>query len=99
MITAIKEECLCTFPNTYTCGISMTENASNTQKKNKSIYRIVVFMIAALPCSNNKDITNKVWKNTMYEKVKSYKPNVLKRMTIMTPMVHAFCLSINLSMV
>lgn len=78
MITAKKEECLRNFPNTYTCGTSMTENVSKKQKKEKSLSGVVVLMIAALPCSNNKVITNKVWKNTMYDKVKSCKPNVLK---------------------
>lgn len=35
-------------------------------------------MIGALPCSNNKKATKKVWNNTMYEKVLRCKSNALK---------------------
>ena len=78
IIIADKDECLKAFPNIFTYSTSISESSRNSQISDSSHLGKVILMIDILTTSINDIQYDELWDNTIYKKVKSCKPNVLK---------------------
>ena len=78
IITADIDECFKAFLNILTYSNLMSEGGRYSQRSNSSRLGKVVLMIATLYTSINDMRYDELWDDTIYNKLKSYKPNVLK---------------------
>ena len=76
-IIADKDECMRVIPNTYTLGTSMHEKTSDCKRNNTPLSGKIILMITTLPSFNDNNRYDTVWEHLIYDKVKTYKPNVL----------------------
>ena len=77
LITGNKDECV-SVPNTFVLGLSLTDKTCDRKRNEIKMSGKVILMIAIQTQCNSSNVNNVVWDNSLYDRLKRCKPDVLK---------------------